>query len=236
MMLGELDGNIDVIVPRGGKIWSGACKEARVPVCRLEAFAMSMCMVMPPSTWRARLSPMPSAPAFAAQPNPLVDKACAASHLAPIVDLLDAGCEVRGCAKHIAMAKYAAADDDWGQFLGPVIAVRVVDGLDEAVTHIARFGSNHTDAIITADAHAASRFLNGVDSAIVMPRYQQFADGSEFGMETEIGIATGRFRARTCRFGAIDQLQICRKWRRTGAAQIMTARHHFAQGGHRSVR
>jgi glutamate-5-semialdehyde dehydrogenase len=92
----------------------------------------------------------------------------------------------------------AAADDDWGQeFLGPVIAVRVVDGLDAAMAHIARFGSNHTDAIITANAEAAIRFFNEVDSAIVMHNCStQFADGGEFGMGAEIGIATGRFHAR----------------------------------------
>jgi glutamate-5-semialdehyde dehydrogenase len=206
MMLGGLDGNIDVIVPRGGKNLVGRVQdEARVPVfAHLEgichvyvhgdaALGMAREIVINAKMRRTGIC--------GAAETLLVDKACAASHLAPIVgDLLDAGCEVRGCAQTCAThdGVQAAADDDWGQeFLGPVIAVRVVDGLDAAMAHIARFGSNHTDAIITANAEAASRFLNEVDSAIVMHNCStQFADGGEFGMGAEIGIATGRFHAR----------------------------------------
>ena len=177
MMLGGLDGNIDVIVPRGGKNLVGRVQdEARVPVfAHLEGIchvyvhgdaALDMARNIVTNAKMRRTGICGAAETL------LVDKACAASHLAPIVgDLLDAGCEVRGCAQTCATNSQvrAAADDDWGQeFLGPIIAVRVVDGLDEAMAHIARFGSNHTDAIITADAHAASRFLNEVDSAIVM--------------------------------------------------------------------
>ena len=206
MMLGGLDGNIDVIVPRGGKNLVGRVQdEARVPVfAHLEGIchvyvhgdaALDMAREIVTNAKMRRTGICGAAEAL------LVDKACAASHLAPIVgDLLDAGCEVRGCAQTCAThdGVQAAADDDWGQeFLGPVIAVRVVDGLDAAMAHIARFGSNHTDAIITANAEAASRFLNEVDSAIVMHNCStQFADGGEFGMGAEIGIATGRFHAR----------------------------------------
>ena len=206
MMLGGLDGNIDVIVPRGGKNLVGRVQdEARVPVfAHLEGIchvyvhgdaALDMAREIVTNAKMRRTGICGAAEAL------LVDKACAASHLAPIVgDLLDAGCEVRGCAQTCAThdGVQAAADDDWGQeFLGPVIAVRVVDGLDAAMAHIARFGSNHTDAIITANAQAASRFLNEVDSAIVMHNCStQFADGGEFGMGAEIGIATGRFHAR----------------------------------------
>ena len=206
MMLGGLDGNIDVIVPRGGKNLVGRVQdEARVPVfAHLEGIchvyvhgeaALDMARNIVTNAKMRRTGICGAAETL------LVDKACAASHLAPIVgDLLDAGCEVRGCAQTCATNSQvrAATDDDWGQeFLGPIIAVRVVDGLDEAMAHIARFGSNHTDAIITADAHAASRFLNEVDSAIVMHNCStQFADGGEFGMGAEIGIATGRFHAR----------------------------------------
>jgi glutamate-5-semialdehyde dehydrogenase len=206
MMLGGLDGNIDVIVPRGGKNLVGRVQdEARVPVfAHLEgichvyvhgdaALGMAREIVINAKMRRTGIC--------GAAETLLVDKACAASHLAPIVgDLLDAGCEVRGCAQTCAAhdGVQAAADDDWGQeFLGPVIAVRVVDGLDAAMAHIARFGSNHTDAIITANAEAAIRFFNEVDSAIVMHNCStQFADGGEFGMGAEIGIATGRFHAR----------------------------------------
>jgi glutamate-5-semialdehyde dehydrogenase len=206
MMLGGLDGNIDVIVPRGGKNLVGRVQdEARVPVfAHLEGIchvyvhgdaALDMAREIVTNAKMRRTGICGAAETL------LVDKACAASHLAPIVgDLLDAGCEVRGCAQTCAThdGVQAAADDDWGQeFLGPVIAVRVVDGLDAAMAHIARFGSNHTDAIITANAEAASRFLNEVDSAIVMHNCStQFADGGEFGMGAEIGIATGRFHAR----------------------------------------
>ena len=206
MMLGGLDGNIDVIVPRGGKNLVGRVQdEARVPVfAHLEGIchvyvhgdaALDMAREIVTNAKMRRTGICGAAEAL------LVDKACAASHLAPIVgDLLDAGCEVRGCAQTCAThdGVQAAADDDWGQeFLGPVIAVRVVDGLDAAMAHIARFGSNHTDAIITANAEAAIRFFNEVDSAIVMHNCStQFADGGEFGMGAEIGIATGRFHAR----------------------------------------
>jgi glutamate-5-semialdehyde dehydrogenase len=131
----------------------------------------------------------------------LVDRACAATHLQPIVrDLLDAGCEVRGDAATQACDSrvHAAADTDWGkEFLDAIVAVRVVENLDEALAHIRKFGSAHTESIITADAAAAERFLTELDSAIVMHNAStQFADGGEFGMGAEIGIATGKVHAR----------------------------------------
>jgi glutamate-5-semialdehyde dehydrogenase len=131
----------------------------------------------------------------------LVDRACAATHLQPIVrDLLDAGCEVRGDAATQACDSrvHAAADTDWGkEFLDAIVAVRVVENIDEALAHIRKFGSAHTESIITADAAAAERFLTELDSAIVMHNAStQFADGGEFGMGAEIGIATGKVHAR----------------------------------------
>ena len=127
----------------------------------------------------------------------LVDRACAATHLRPLVaDLLEAGCEVRGdtatqdCDRRVV----AATDGDWGkEFLDAIVAVRVVAGLDEALAHIRRYGSAHTEAIITEDGAAAQRFLSELDSAILMHNTStQFADGGEFGMGAEIGIATGK--------------------------------------------
>jgi glutamate-5-semialdehyde dehydrogenase len=114
--------------------------------------------------------------------------------------LADAGCELRGDARAQAMDPRVlpATAEDWDtEYLDAVLSVRVVDGLDEAMAHIARHGSHHTDAVVTEDAATAERFLAGVDSAIVMWNAStQFADGGEFGLGAEIGIATGRLHAR----------------------------------------
>jgi glutamate-5-semialdehyde dehydrogenase len=131
----------------------------------------------------------------------LVDGACAATHLAPLIDmLLAAGCEVRGdgAVQAVNPRVAPASEDDWStEYLDAVIAARLVDGVNGAITHIERYGSHHTDAIVTADAAAAEKFLNEVDSAIVLHNAStQFADGGEFGFGAEIGIATGRFHAR----------------------------------------
>jgi glutamate-5-semialdehyde dehydrogenase len=131
----------------------------------------------------------------------LVDRASAATQLSPLVgDLLDAGCEVRGDERVQAVdARVKPATElDWStEYLEAIIAVRVVDGVDEAIAHIARYGSSHTDAIVTANEATAERFLARVDSAIVLHNAStQFADGGEFGMGAEIGISTDRFHAR----------------------------------------
>jgi glutamate-5-semialdehyde dehydrogenase len=131
----------------------------------------------------------------------LVDRAIATSHLPALLTmLLDADCAVRGDAtcQTIDPRVVPATDDDWGlEFLDSIIAAKVVDGIDDAIAHIERFGSHHTDAIITADPEAAQRFLAEVDSAIVLHNAStQFADGGEFGFGAEIGIATGRMHAR----------------------------------------
>jgi glutamate-5-semialdehyde dehydrogenase len=130
----------------------------------------------------------------------LIDKA-AATLLAPLVRMLiDAGCEVRGDRDTQAAdcRVIAATEEDWStEYLDAIIAVKVVNGVDEAIAHVERYGSHHTDAIVTADRSAADKFLAAVDSAIVLHNAStQFADGGEFGFGAEIGIATGRLHAR----------------------------------------
>jgi glutamate-5-semialdehyde dehydrogenase len=128
----------------------------------------------------------------------LIDRACAAALLEPIAaDLMAAGCEVRIEGYSVAGAHAAKPADFGHEFLDAIIAIRVVDGIDAAIEHIRHFGSGHTEAIVTDDAAAAERFLNELDSAILMHNAStQFADGGEFGMGAEIGIATGRIHAR----------------------------------------
>jgi glutamate-5-semialdehyde dehydrogenase len=131
----------------------------------------------------------------------LCDAAAAERLLPPVLDALIAGgCEIRGDPRVCALEPRAkpAGDADWAtEYLAPILAVRVVEDLDAAMAHIARWGSSHTESIVAEDRSAAERFLREVDSAIVMHNAStQFADGGEFGMGAEIGIATGRIHAR----------------------------------------
>ena len=130
-----------------------------------------------------------------------MDEACAATHLAPLVKaLLDAGCEVRGdeaTQKTDARVKAATEEDWYTEYLDSIIAVRVVNGIGGAIAHIRKYGSSHTEAIVTGNQKTADRFFAEVDSAILLHNAStQFADGGEFGMGAEIGIATGKFHAR----------------------------------------
>jgi glutamate-5-semialdehyde dehydrogenase len=206
LMLRGLNGTIDVIVPRGGKsLVARVQEEARVPVfAHLEGLchvyvdgaadlAMARAIVKNAKLRRTGIC--------GAAETLLVDRACASTHLAPLVkDLIEAGCEVRGdeTTQSIDPRVKPATDDDWAtEYLDAIIACRVVDGLDGALNHIARWSSNHTDSIITNHTERAERFLKEVDSAIVLHNAStQFADGGEFGFGAEIGIATGRMHAR----------------------------------------
>jgi glutamate-5-semialdehyde dehydrogenase len=205
-MLRGLDGALDVIVPRGGKALVARVQdEARVPVF---AHLQGVCHVYvhaPADLDMARKivvnAKMRRTGVCGAAETLLVDRACAASHLKPLVEaLIEAGCEVRGdeAARGVSTLVKRASEEDWRtEYLDAIIAVRVVDGLDAAVRHIAEYGSKHTDAIVTEDGTAAASFMQRVDSAIVLHNAStQFADGGEFGMGAEIGIATGKMHAR----------------------------------------
>jgi glutamate-5-semialdehyde dehydrogenase len=131
----------------------------------------------------------------------LVDKALADSLLPRLLQALhDADCAIRGDAivRRVMPEAEAATEADWEtEYLAPIIAVKVVEDLDEAIYHVNKFGSHHTEAILTEDTAAAARFLNEVDAGIVMHNAStQFADGGEFGMGAEIGISTGKLHAR----------------------------------------
>jgi len=205
-MLAGMADSIDVIVPRGGKsLVARVQQEARVPVighlegnCHVyvdRAADLNMARAIVKNAKLRRTGICGAAETL------LVDEGCVATHLAPIVrDLLDAGCEVRGDAAVQAVDPRvrAATEEDWyTEYLDAIIAAKVVRGVDEAIAHIARYGSAHTESIVTDDPIAAEKFLTRVDSAIVLHNAStQFADGGEFGMGAEIGISTDRFHAR----------------------------------------
>jgi len=205
-ILSGLSGCIDVVVPRGGKsLIARVQQEARVPVIghlegichvyvdRAANLEMARAIVLNAKLRRTGVC--------GAAETLLVDAAAARTHLAPLVrELLDAGCAVRGDAATQAVdARVTPATEvDWHtEYLDAIIAVKLVDGVDGAIEHITRCGSDHTESIVTDDAPTAERFLARVDSAIVLHNAStQFADGGEFGMGAEIGISTDRFHAR----------------------------------------
>jgi glutamate-5-semialdehyde dehydrogenase len=227
MMLAGLDGAIDVIVPRGGKsLVARVQAEARVPVfahlegiCHVyvdKAATLDMAKSIVGNAKMRRTGVCGAAETL------LIDRAAAPSHLKPLVAMLiEAGCEVRGDEMTRAADPRVkpASQQDWStEYLDAVISAKVVDGVDGAIAHIARYGSHHTDAIVTEDQAAAERFLNEVDSAIVLHNAStQFADGGEFGFGAEIGIATGRFHAR----GPVGVEQLTTfKYRVRGSGQV----------------
>ena len=227
MMLAGLDGAIDVIVPRGGKsLVARVQTEARVPVF---AHLEGVCHVYidkaaDPAMAKSTVlnAKMRRTGVCGAAETLLVDRAAAPTLLSSLITmLLDAGCEVRGdeTVRGVDARVKTASEEDWSaEYLDAIIAAKVVDGVDAAIAHIERYGSHHTDAIITADQAAAERFLAEVDSAIVLHNAStQFADGGEFGFGAEIGIATGRFHARGP--VGVDQLTTF-KYRIRGSGQI----------------
>ena len=206
LMLAGLDGAIDVIVPRGGKgLVARVQAEARVPVfAHLEGIChVYVDKAAAPDMAKAivRNAKLRRTGVCGAAETLLVDRAAADTQLKPLVTmLLDAGCEVRGDAATRAVDPRVkpATEEDWStEYLDAIISAKVVDGVDAAIDHIERYGSHHTDSIVTEDSAAAEKFLREVDSAIVLHNAStQFADGGEFGFGAEIGIATGRFHAR----------------------------------------
>ncbi len=227
MMLAGLDGTIDVIVPRGGKsLVARVQTEARVPVF---AHLEGICHVYVDRAAKLDMArtillnaKMRRTGVCGAAETLLVDRAVASTHLKPLVTmLLEAGCEVRGdeATRAVDRRVKPASEEDWStEYLDAVISAKVVDGVDAAIEHIERFGSHHTDSIVTEDHAAAEKFLNEVDSAIVLHNAStQFADGGEFGFGAEIGIATGRFHAR----GPVGVEQLTSfKYRVRGSGQI----------------
>ena len=206
ILLRDMADFLDVVVPRGGKgLIARVQQDARIPVMgHLEGIChtyvhgaadlqMARNIVVNAKMRRTGIC--------GATETVLVDKSCVDTHLKPLVlDLIDAGCEVRGdpttqaCDERVVVA----SDSDWGtEYLDAVVAVKIVEGLDQAIHHIERFGSGHTESIVSEDENVAEQFFKALDSAILMHNTStQFADGGEFGMGAELGIATGRVHAR----------------------------------------
>ena len=200
-----MDDALDLIVPRGGRsLIERVLAESRVPVmahldgnCHVYVHAAADPEKARDVTFNAK---MRRTGICGAAETLLVDAAVEAALPAILEPLFEAGCEVRGDARVQALDSRVVpvADADWGtEYLDAIISVGVVDGLDAAIAHVNEHGSHHTDSIITEDAAAAERFMERVDSGIVLHNAStQFADGGEFGMGAEIGISTGKLHAR----------------------------------------
>ncbi|MCR5856601.1 glutamate-5-semialdehyde dehydrogenase [Mesorhizobium sp. J428] len=226
-MLKGLDGNLDVIVPRGGKsLVARVQSEARVPVfahlegiCHLyidKSADLDMAVKIAVNAKMRRTGICGSAETL------LVDRAAAKTHVVPILDALaKAGCAIRASAEVLALYPdaEAATDADWTtEYLDAIISVTLVDGVGGAIDHIETYSSHHTEAIVAEDPAAVERFFNEIDSAILLHNAStQFADGGEFGMGAEIGIATGKMHAR----GPVGVEQLTSfKYRVRGSGQV----------------
>jgi glutamate-5-semialdehyde dehydrogenase len=204
-MLAGLGGTIDLIVPRGGKTLVARVQdEARVPVfSHLEGIChVYVDKAADPEMAKSIVlnAKMRRTGVCGAAETILIDRA-AIQNLKPIIRMLvDAKCEVRGDGEAMAAdpAVIAATEEDWAtEYEDAIVSIRVIDGVEAAISHIAKYGSRHTDSIVTADMKIAEKFLAEVDSAIVLHNAStQFADGGEFGFGAEIGIATGKMHAR----------------------------------------
>ena len=202
----RMDETIDVIIPRGGKsLIQRVSAESRIPVLKHLDGICHTYIDAGADLSKARAivlnAKMRRTGVCGATETLLVDRKIAAAYVKPLLDdLIAAGCAIRGDAATQALDPRVspATEQDWStEYLAPVISVRIVDGVAEAIAHIERYGSHHTEAIVTEDASAAETFLAGIDSAIVMVNAStQFADGGEFGMGAEIGISTGKLHAR----------------------------------------
>lgn len=226
-MLAGLDGSIDVIVPRGGKnLVARVQNEARVPVF---AHLEGLCHIYVDRSADLEMartivvnSKMRRTGICGAVETLLIDRAAAATHLAPLLNALkEAGCEVRATDEVRALVDglQPATEQDWStEYLDAIISVALVDGVAGAITHINRWSSAHTEAVIAQDQAVADRFFAEIDSAILLHNAStQFADGGEFGMGGEIGIATGKMHAR----GPVGVEQLTSfKYRVRGSGQV----------------
>lgn len=202
----KLDDCIDVIVPRGGKsLIQRITEESRIPLFKHLNGICHTYVHQAADLEKARKvvlnAKMRRTGTCNSTETILVDEAVKGTHLPAIVrDLLDAGCEVRGdeAVRAVDSRVVPAVAEDWDtEYLAPIVSIRVVKDIDEALNHIALHSSHHTESILTEDKAAADKFLAHVDSAVVMVNAStQFCDGGEFGMGAEIGIATGRLHAR----------------------------------------
>jgi glutamate-5-semialdehyde dehydrogenase len=226
-MLKGLSGNLDVLVPRGGKsLVARVQQDARVPVfAHLEGICHLYVDRSADLDMAARLAvnaKMRRTGVCGAAETLLVDRAAVATHLVPILSALDAaGCEIRASAEVMAAwpRASAASEADWRtEYLDAIISVRLVEGVGEAIDHIEKFSSHHTEAIVAEDPAVVERFFREIDSAILLHNAStQFADGGEFGMGAEIGIATGRMHAR----GPVGVEQLTSfKYRVRGSGQV----------------
>jgi glutamate-5-semialdehyde dehydrogenase len=204
-MMAGLGGKLDVLVPRGGKsLVARVQEEARVPVIgHLEGLCHTYIheKADPQKAEAIIVNAKLRRTGVCGSTETMLIDASIASHLLPRLAeaLVSQGCELRGDERACAIFPMTAASEaDWTtEYLAPILSVAVVDGIEGAMAHIARYGSQHTESIVTEDRAAAERFLAEVDSAIVIHNAStQFADGAEFGMGAEIGIATGRIHAR----------------------------------------